>query len=211
LIDDLNLKIFFSKKVSFFRHYQNSFLIKHSNDFDCNIVEIGSEKQYNHSSFFTKSKSYLNTNIGGDCDKILDATNIDFADNSQEAYICLSVLEHIYEIDKAFKEIKRTLKPGGKLLLVIPFSYPIHDKVDYWRVSKDTYIRYFGDEFEIKDFCHLGETFSTMIENLSRPKTKWNLRYTIYKMLALVVLLFGKIFGRMDNFPIGYGLYAVKK
>jgi ubiquinone/menaquinone biosynthesis C-methylase UbiE len=47
-----------------------------------------------------------------------------------DAIICISVLEHVFEYDKAINEIERVLKPGGKLLLTVPFGFPHHDKVD---------------------------------------------------------------------------------
>ena len=36
---------------------------------------------------------------------------------------------------KVINEIYRVLKPDGILILTAPFSFPVHDKKDYWRFS----------------------------------------------------------------------------
>ncbi|WP_313260591.1 class I SAM-dependent methyltransferase [Lacrimispora sp.] len=43
-----------------------------------------------------------------------DAELLDFPDNSFDAIISVSTLEHIYDTDKALSEIKRVLKPYGR-------------------------------------------------------------------------------------------------
>lgn len=53
-----------------------------------------------------------------------DLENLTFEDESFDLVITSDVMEHIYEPDKAFKEIHRTLKPGGAHI----FSVPIINK-----------------------------------------------------------------------------------
>ena len=64
-----------------------------------------------------------------------DATNLPFHENSVDIVLMLDVVEHLYpqQLDKALYEIKRILKPGGKLIIhTIPnlwyynFGYPIY-------------------------------------------------------------------------------------
>lgn len=43
-----------------------------------------------------------------------------FADNSFDALVCLSVLEHIHDTAAGLRELKRVLRPGGRLLVGFP-------------------------------------------------------------------------------------------
>ncbi|MDJ0921576.1 MAG: class I SAM-dependent methyltransferase [Henriciella sp.] len=53
-----------------------------------------------------------------------DATALDFEDNSFDAVICSEVLEHLPDYDAALQEIRRVLKPGGKLCISVPHAWP---------------------------------------------------------------------------------------
>jgi len=46
-----------------------------------------------------------------------DVTSLDFEDNSFDAVFSMAAVEFIDDIKKAFKEMKRVVKPGGKILL----------------------------------------------------------------------------------------------
>lgn len=210
LIFDLSAKVYFSKQLSLFRHYQNIFLEKYGNELDGNVIELGGEMGYSHKKYFSHAKSFTCSNISREYELYLDITNMGIESCSQDSFICISVLEHVFEIKKAIMEIERTLKPGGKVLITIPFAYPDHDEVDYWRLSIDSFKELFAG-FEIRELVHLGGLFSSLADNLKRPKEKWTLRYTVYKLTGFVLLLLGKRFERMDGFPLGYGIYAVKK
>ncbi len=48
-------------------------------------------------------------------------TNLPFVDNSYDLTICSEVIEHIPEHITAIRELARTLKPGGLLILSVPY------------------------------------------------------------------------------------------
>ena len=52
-----------------------------------------------------------------------DATALRFADASLDAILCLDVLEHVPDFRAALREFARTLKPGGALLLTVPWHW----------------------------------------------------------------------------------------
>jgi SAM-dependent methyltransferase len=56
-----------------------------------------------------------------------DAATLPLADASLDCVVLLEVLEHLEHPRRALGEIARVLKPGGRLLLSMPFLYPIHD------------------------------------------------------------------------------------
>ncbi|HQT31488.1 MAG: methylase [Hydrogenophilales bacterium 28-61-11] len=55
---------------------------------------------------------------------------------SFDAVLCNQVLEHVFNPDEFLAEIERVLKPGGKLLLTVPFAWDEHEQPwDYARYS----------------------------------------------------------------------------
>ena len=65
-----------------------------------------------------------------------DARHLPFPSASMDTVLLLEVLEHLGNPDDALEEIARVLKPGGQLLLTMPFLYPIHDAPhDYQRYT----------------------------------------------------------------------------
>jgi SAM-dependent methyltransferase len=67
-----------------------------------------------------------------------DITDMAFADNTFDFACAISILEHLPTPWAAIKELHRVLKPGGKIWLSIPMTYPYHeDPKDYWRASPD--------------------------------------------------------------------------
>ena len=60
-----------------------------------------------------------------------------FGDASFDTVLLLDVLEHIANPESALAEARRALRPGGRLLLTIPFAYPMHDQPhDYQRLTE---------------------------------------------------------------------------
>jgi 2-polyprenyl-6-hydroxyphenyl methylase/3-demethylubiquinone-9 3-methyltransferase len=52
---------------------------------------------------------------------------IPFAADEFNALVCLSVLEHITELDAAFEEFVRVLRPGGVAVIGFPVRNPVTD------------------------------------------------------------------------------------
>lgn len=57
-----------------------------------------------------------------------DAARLPLADDSVDTVALLEVLEHLPNPQQAMAEVARVLKPGGLLLLSVPFCYPLHDE-----------------------------------------------------------------------------------
>jgi SAM-dependent methyltransferase len=67
-----------------------------------------------------------------------DINDLKFDDESFDAAVCMSILEHVPYPQKAIAELHRVLKPEGYIWVQLPFSFPYHeDPHDYWRVSPD--------------------------------------------------------------------------
>ena len=82
-------------------------------------------------------------------DIVGDIHDLPFSDNSQEAIICIAVLEHVENPIKAVREMHRVLKPGGFCFVYIPFLYYYHADIgyykDYWRFTGDAIDMLFKD------------------------------------------------------------------
>ena len=70
-------------------------------------------------------------------DIVADITKLPFKDNSVDAVVCESVLEHVKNPGIIIQEIKRILKPDGIVYLSVPFIAGFHSSPDdYYRWSK---------------------------------------------------------------------------
>lgn len=69
-------------------------------------------------------------------DHLYDGKKFPFADESFDSILCNQVLEHVFNPGEFMSEILRVLKPGGKLLLTVPFVWDEHEQpFDYARYS----------------------------------------------------------------------------
>jgi SAM-dependent methyltransferase len=108
-----------------------------------NILDLGcGSKPYE--SIFIKSKSYVGIDIlsgshnhkDSQYDILYDGKTIPFLDHSFDAVVSFEVFEHIYDLSSILKEISRVTKPGGFLLISIPFAWNEHETPhDYARYT----------------------------------------------------------------------------
>ena len=86
-------------------------------------------------------------------DIVGDVHNLPFSDNSIEAILCLDVLEHVEEPQKAAKEMHRVLKKGGYCYVKIPFIFYYHPEKgyyqDFYRFTRE------GLEYILRDFSQV--------------------------------------------------------
>ena len=88
-------------------------------------------------------ESYVGLDIGsevsrkrGIADYYYDGKRFPFEEASFDSILCNEVLEHVFNPDEFIAEIVRVLKPGGKLLLTVPFVWDEHEQpYDYARYS----------------------------------------------------------------------------
>jgi SAM-dependent methyltransferase len=75
-------------------------------------------------------------------DLFADASQLPLADASVDTVVMLEVMEHLHQPREALREIARVLRPDGRLLLSMPFLYPLHDAPhDYQRLTMHGLIR----------------------------------------------------------------------
>lgn len=142
----------------------------------------------------------------------------EFADGSFDVVLLSDVLEHIREPALLISEISRILRPGGRLLLNVPFLYQVHEAPhDYYR-----YTRYALEQFatqsglEVVELVPLGGWIEVVADLWSKLLARAKL-WVAVSVLHRTVRAFhrtpiGRRFATISGevFPIGYGLVARK-
>lgn len=62
---------------------------------------------------------------GPDIDKVFFAEKVPYKNSSVAGFLMIDVLHHIKNPEKAFKEMARCLKIGGKIVMIEPYNSPI--------------------------------------------------------------------------------------
>jgi SAM-dependent methyltransferase len=134
-----------------------------------------------------------------------DARALPFADAGLDAVILKDVLEHLEGPEAALAEIARVLRAGGRLVLWMPFIYPIHDAPhDFQRFTAHAMSAYLGAKgfrvLELKPVLKPVETAALMcclsLADAAEQiliRRRWLL--PVVPVLALLVLL-SNLFGK---------------
>ena len=68
--------------------------------------------------------------------------SIPFPDDSFDSIICTQVLGDVFELEIAFKELYRVLKPGGTALITENLFDALHSEPrDFWRLTEHSFRR----------------------------------------------------------------------
>jgi SAM-dependent methyltransferase len=85
-----------------------------------------------------------------------DGQRLPFADGTIDGLLCTQVLEHVFEPDAFLGELSRVVRPGGHLLISVPFVWDEHEQpYDFARYSS------FG-------LAHLAEKHGFSVESAQR-------------------------------------------
>jgi SAM-dependent methyltransferase len=114
-----------------------------------------------------------------DIDVFYDGNTFPFPDSTFDSILCNQVLEHVFNPEHFLNEIQRVLKPGGQILLTVPFVWDEHEQPwDYARYSSFALKHLFeqhGFEMlqQIKTVNNVGVIYQ-LINGYLYKKTKWN-------------------------------------
>lgn len=98
-----------------------------------------------YQSLFTRATEYVGVDYEGEghdhrdesVDVLYDGVNLPFEDASFDSVFCSEVFEHLFILPHHLSEITRVLKPGGRLLITVPFAWEEHEvPVDYARYTR---------------------------------------------------------------------------
>lgn len=165
---------------------KNAFLKPYANKVDYKIFDISAE--YNP-------------------DIIGDIHALPFADSTIDGYVCLAVLEHVKNPIVAMSEMFRTLKPGGKILIYVPFLFYYHNHEgnhtygDYWRFTSDT-LRMLAEPFASFELCSVKQPIETLVS--LTPLTTWKPIVSVARFLDSI------FYKKISQQTSGYYLYVTK-
>jgi SAM-dependent methyltransferase len=107
------------------------------------VLDAGAGERI-HAKYFDRSR-YVAVDLAigdstwdyGKLDAVADLTALPFAAGCFDACINIVTLEHVREPGCALHEIARALAPGGRLLLVVPHEWEVHQSPhDYYRYTR---------------------------------------------------------------------------
>ena len=88
-----------------------------------------------YESLFSNATHYIGVDIevsGHDhadskVDVFYDGKTLSFPDGNFDSVVSFEALEHLFNIDEVLVEVGRVLKPGGQLLVSVPFAWEEHE------------------------------------------------------------------------------------
>jgi SAM-dependent methyltransferase len=163
----------------------------------------------------------------GHPDVFADAARLPFCESAAHSVLLMDVLEHLRSPEAAIKEAARILKTGGRLILQVPFMYPVHDAPnDYQRWTRDGLHQLMTQNgFKVAEFTSRGHPIETSAAMASMALAKSGLNALTRRRIELVLLpvivvlipvvnVFGWLMGKLlqsDTFmPLSYRLVAEK-
>lgn len=150
-----------------------------------------------------------------------DAQNIPVRSRAVDCVKCTELLEHVEYPEKVIGEISRILKPGGTLILSIPFNFRIHaDPYDYHRLTDQKIKRLLEVSFNILTLKKQGLYFTVLADMIKQGvlHSKRGIRLIFTPLLPVLDLLV-KLDNRtaiqesefMRSFTTGFFVVAVRK
>jgi SAM-dependent methyltransferase len=175
------------------------------------LIDIGcGEKPY-----AVMLKPYVTEHIGIDHeDTIHDKSHIDrfgtaydipAKDGEFDSAICIAVLEHLEEPEKALRECHRVLKQGGFAIFTVPFIWHIHEEPrDFYRYTKYG-LRYLFEKtgfeiLELKALSGFWVTFGQLLVYNVYRLNRGPLRYVpIIPALGLLIQAPSYLLNKIDR------------
>ena len=114
----------------------------------------------------------------------MDITNIRFKDNYFDFIVCIQVIEHVFDDQKALKELFRVLKPGGCAIIEVPINYNLKKTV---KLVSDEKSEYHNIDAHVRDYS------SDFVELLEKTGFKVNVIEYKKELKNEIILKFGLI------------------
>ena len=159
---------------------------------------------------------HTNENI----DVFYDGKTLPFDNNHFDSIFLSEVCEHLFDVDATFTEINRVLKPGGKVMITMPFMYPEHEiPYDFGRYTEFGFKEVLDrNKFKIIKHQKLGTSIEAISQLLNtychrlmdRSRSFKILKPLVVPSVNLVGIFFSKLVPSDDSIYIGH-FYLVEK
>jgi len=136
-------------------------------------------------------------------------------DFSFDTVVATDLMEHIAYPDRLFREISRLLRPGGKLILGVPFFYRIHEAPhDYYRFTAFCLRRFCEDHrldvLELAPYGGSPEIVSDLIGKhlIAASNTLAEIHLWLSRQVLRLPFIRALSTATADSYPLGYCLVA---
>lgn len=146
-----------------------------------------------------------------------DVSSYPFERCSFDAVVMSEVLEHVETPQLALDNVRGALRPGGRLILTVPFAMPIHNRPrDYYRFTR------YGLHHLLRDFSHVTVTERNtwpeainvlLVRLLKEPGRAARATTPVFIGLAWALWPLAWLVGRLvpaDHLTTGYNVTAVR-
>lgn len=149
-------------------------------------------------------------------------------DASIDFILCTETLEHVLDTRQFLREAWRCLRPGGSLLLTLPFAARWHFiPYDYWRITpsgldyllrgcgfSETRVYARGNAGTVACYKMMAIILPVLLSQDSRLAVRWMLRLLAIPFVPFLILLASAgtltLYGRGGNDCLGYTVLARK-
>lgn len=132
--------------------------------------------------WFRSARQYVRVDIEPQPDStdiVADAHTLPFRDAQFDCVFASEVFEHLRDPRQFIREAMRTVRPGGSVILTIPFMFHLHaDPYDFWRPSRETCATMFGDSAMVQVYAQ-GNRVHVISDLLSTAGGRWPLLFPL--------------------------------
>jgi SAM-dependent methyltransferase len=112
------------------------------------VLDLGGDARSEYRNLFSGDYTITTVNIVPEAepDILADLEKpLPIETASYDAVLLINVLEHVFEYRALLSECARVLRPGGKIVIIVPFLFPYHASPnDFHRYSAETLARALG-------------------------------------------------------------------
>ncbi|MGE4290654.1 MAG: methyltransferase domain-containing protein [Desulfovibrio sp.] len=182
------------------------------------ILDVGCGRQP-YRSFLPATATYVGMDIQSveGVDHVYPVGgNFPFQNGVFDAVLCTQVLEHAEDGQLILDEIRRVLKPGGVLVVSVPFIYQLHGAPhDYFRFSEYGAVSLL-ENFSVKEVRKQGGVGSTLAvillcwlyTQLDRNMATWAMKVLLLPFLialSFFINMTGLLLDKIDTTEALYG------
>ena len=208
------------------RIFLDQFLDQYENKLEGNILDIGGEKYLTKGLYKPyknkriKSWKFLNINKESKPDFLISADKISELKINFDGFLLCEVIEHLENPEKVINEISKSLFPGAKGLITVPFLVGEHaDPYDFQRfLPNKLEILLKKENFEIIEFKYMGGLTTAIFDlllldanySLHKLKSRLTRKFLIFFQKLIIYCSTG-LTSKKQRLTTGYGLVVRKK
>lgn len=148
----------------------------------------------------------------GSTDVLADAQYLPFGDERFDCVFASEVLEHLSRPRLFVHESLRTLRPGGSVILTVPFMFHTHgDPFDFWRLTRESCLTLFEGRAEVEVYAQ-GNRLHVISDLLTTAGGRWPLLFPlrVFNPLLRFLAVGPAAGGSRSSAPSGFCVVATK-